>query len=407
MSSTGRPVGSSAPKRAAQPWVRANDPLLADAAREWKSAYVHIPFCAQRCPYCDFAIVDESEVGAGGHDTYIDAVIAEIALESDFAPLDAVDFGGGTPSRIQPHQLGRVLGVLESRFGLAPGCEVSIEVNPEDWSNVFADGLVAAGFTRVSIGAQSFDETILGVLGRGHGSTLPGEVVASARAAGFASVSVDLIYGHPSETTVSWEETVATALELHVDHISTYALTVEPGTALSREVLSGAPRPDDDIQADRYEHFCEASAAAGFDRYEVSNHAKPGYACRYNLATWAHGEYLGFGMGAHDHRWGTRSRNHRRLDRYYSDISQGIRPRLGAETLTSVAQDRDEFMLGLRLAAGVRLSPFARRFLDGDEGSRYLDAGIIRVDAGRLVVNDPMLTDAVAREALSVSAGDR
>jgi putative oxygen-independent coproporphyrinogen III oxidase len=406
MSSTKRSVGPSAPKRAAEPWVRANEPWLADVATEWKSAYVHIPFCAHRCPYCDFAIVDESEVGAGGHDTYIDALIAEIALESDFAPLGAVNFGGGTPSRIQPHQLGRVLTALKNRFGLVPGCEVSIEVNPEDWSKEFADGLVAAGFTRVSIGAQSFDETILGVLGRGHGSTLPGEVVTSARAAGFASVSVDLIYGHPSETTTSWDETVTTALELHVDHISTYALTVEPGTALSREVHSGAPRPDDDVQADRYEQFCEASAAAGFDRYEVSNHAKLGYACRYNLATWAHGEYLGFGMGAHDHRWGTRSRNHRRLDRYYSDISEGIRPRLGSETLSSVEQDRDEFMLGLRLAAGVRLSPFVRLFLDGDEASRFLDAGIIRVDADRLVVCDPMLTDAVAREALSVSADD-
>jgi putative oxygen-independent coproporphyrinogen III oxidase len=406
MSSTGRSVGPSARKRAAEPRVRANDPGLADAAGEWKSAYVHVPFCARRCPYCDFAIVDESEGSAGGHDAYIKAVIAEIDMESDFAPLDAVNFGGGTPSRIQPHQLGRVATALKNRFGLAPACEISVEVNPEDWTDAFADGLVAAGFTRVSIGAQSFDETILGVLGRGHSSTLPGEVVASARAAGFRSVSIDLIYGHPSETTASWEETVATALELNVDHISTYALTVEPGTALSREVLSGAPRPDDDTQADRYEYFCEVSTAAGFDRYEVSNHAQPGYACRYNLATWSHGEYVGFGMGAHDHRWGTRSRNHRRLDRYYSDISEGVRPRLGAETLSIAEQDRDAFMLGLRLEAGVLLSPFARRFLDGEQGSRYVDAGIIRVDAGRLVVVDPMLTDAVAREALSVSTDD-
>ena len=406
MSRTRRSLGPSARKRAAEPWVRANDPWLADAARGWKSAYVHVPFCAHRCPYCDFAIVDESEVADGGHDIYIDAVIAEIEMESEFAPLSAVNFGGGTPSRIQPHQLGRVLMALENRFGLEPGCEVSVEVNPEDWSTAFADGLVAAGFTRVSIGTQSFDETILGVLGRGHDSTLPGEVVASARAAGFTSVSIDLIYGHPSETTASWEETVQAALELHVDHISTYALTVEPGTALSREVLSGAPRPDDDSQADRYEYFCEASEAAGFDRYEVSNHARPGHACRYNLSTWAHGEYLGFGMAAHDHRWGARSRNHRRLDRYYADIAAGARPRLGSEVLSIDQQHRDEFMLGLRLAAGVQISPFAERYLSSVEGERFLAAGIIEVEADRLVVRNPMLTDAVAREALSVSADD-
>jgi putative oxygen-independent coproporphyrinogen III oxidase len=407
MSDSTHSVGQQRHIAALQPWVRANDSGLVDAAREWKSAYVHIPFCASRCPYCDFAIVDESEVGASGHETYIDAVIAEISMESDFPPLGAVNFGGGTPSRVQPHQLGRVVTALKNRFGLVPGCEISLEVNPEDWSRAIADGLVAAGFTRVSIGAQSFDGTILGVLGRGHGSAVSGEVVASARAAGFTSVSVDLIYGHPSEAMASWQETVTTALGLHVDHISTYALTVEPGTALSREVLSGAPRPDDDTQADRYEYFCEASAGAGFDRYEVSNHARPGHACRYNMATWAHGEYLGFGMAAHDHRWGIRSRNHRRLDRYHSDISEGMRPRLGSEMLSISEQGRDEFMLGLRLAAGVRVSPFASRFLDGAEGSRFLDAGVIRVVAGRLVVNDPMLTDAIAREALSVSLGER
>ncbi|MEN8237582.1 MAG: radical SAM family heme chaperone HemW [Actinomycetota bacterium] len=401
-----RSVGPDAQQRALEPSVRANDAGLADRAKGWKSAYVHIPFCAYRCPYCDFAIVDESKGDTGDRDKYIDAVIAEISMESEFGPLDAVNFGGGTPSRVQPEQLGRVIGALENRFGLAPGCEVSLEVNPEDWSDAVADGLVDAGFTRVSIGAQSFDEAMLGVLGRQHRSSLPADVAASAKAAGFASVSVDLIYGHPSESDASWRGSVATALDLPVDHISTYALTVEHGTELSRSIIAGAPGPDDDIQADRFKFFCQESAAAGFDRYEVSNHAKPGHACRYNLSTWAHGEYLGFGMGAHDHRWGIRSRNHRRLDRYYADISRGVRPRLGSETLTRGEQNRDEFMLGLRLAAGVRMSPFAERFLQSSEGARFIAAGVIRVEAGRLVTTDPMLTDGVAREALSVSADD-
>ena len=406
MSDPTHSVGSSARIGAHEPWVRADDAVLADAAKGWKSAYVHIPFCGHRCPYCDFAIVDESVESDTDHVRYVDALIAEIAMESEFGPLDAVNFGGGTPSLLDPGQLRRVVAALVGHFGLANGCEISIEVNPEDWSDALADGFLSAGFTRISIGAQTFDDNILGVLGRRHGSALPGDVVASARLVGFSSISVDLIYGHPVESMGSWMETVTRALELPIDHISTYALTVEKGTELSRSILAGAPAPDDDMQADRYAYFCEQSAAAGFDRYEVSNHARPGHACRYNLSTWAHGEYLGFGMGAHDHRWGIRSRNHRRLDRYYDDIAAGVRPRLGSEPLSTAEQQRDAFMLGLRLAAGVALSPFAQRFLDSDQGVRLLDAGTVRVDAGRLVVADPMLTDGVAREALSVSTDD-
>jgi oxygen-independent coproporphyrinogen-3 oxidase len=379
---------------------------LADSAKEWKSAYVHIPFCAQRCPYCDFSIVDESEMPGVDHVRYVDALVAEIAMETSFGPLDAVNFGGGTPSRLAPIQLARIITAIDERCGLAPGCEISLEANPEDWSRALAEDLLAAGFTRVSLGAQSFDESILGVLGRHHEPETVSLAVAAARDAGFTTVSIDLIYGHPRESDRSWSDTVARSLELPVDHISTYALTVEPGTSLSRSILTGAPAPDDDIQADRYAFFCEASTAAGFDRYEVSNHARPGHACRYNLSTWAHGEYLGFGMGAHDHRWGLRSRNHRRLDRYYSDVAAGIRPRLGSEVLSIGERERDEFMLGVRLAAGIEMSPFTERYLDSIEGRRFLAAGIIRADGARLVVTEPMLTDAVAREALSVSTDD-
>jgi oxygen-independent coproporphyrinogen-3 oxidase len=379
---------------------------LADQAKGWKSVYVHIPFCAKRCPYCDFAIVDESKESDVDHVRYVDALIAEIGMETPFGTLDAVNFGGGTPSLLAPSQLARIVSTLDQRFGLARGCEVSLEVNPEDWTPTLAVGLVAAGFTRVSIGAQSFDGAILGVLGRDHGPDLVPGVVESARKSGFTTVSVDLIYGHPGESERSWSETVARTLALPIDHVSTYALTVEPGTALSRSIRGGAPAPDDDTQADRYAFFCHESAAVGFDRYEVSNHAKPGHACRYNLATWAHAEYLGFGMGAHDHRWGTRSRNHRRLDRYHADVSAGIRPRLGTETLSRGQQDRDELMLGLRLAAGVPMSSYAECFLHSGAGVRLLEAGVIRIENQRLVVVDPMLSDGVAREALSVSAGD-
>ncbi len=387
--------------------VRASDPSLADQANGWKSAYVHIPFCAKRCPYCDFAIVDESRGGEIDYLRYVEALLREIAMEDTFGPLHAVNIGGGTPSRLHATQLGRIVDALEGRFGFADGIEISLEVNPEDWEQGVAEGLADSGFTRVSVGAQSFDSAVLSVLGREHSVTRTAEVVASARVAGFRSVSVDLIYGHPVETAQSWSATVDFALDLPIDHISTYALTVEAGTALSREVMSGGRSPDDDVQAARYEIFSERAADAGFDRYEVSNHARPGHACRYNLSTWAHGEYLGFGMGAHDHRWGRRSRNHRRLDRYLTDIADGVRPRLGTETLDDEAQERDRFMLGLRLAAGAPPSALAVAFIESAAGVRLVEAGVVRVEGGgRVVVARPMLTDAVLREALSVSAGD-
>ncbi len=385
--------------------LAADDPLLADAAHAWKSAYVHIPFCRRRCPYCDFAVVDESEVETN-HQRYVDAVVAEIGMEEGLGALDAVNFGGGTPSTLFPSQIGTIVDALRDRFSLVPDAEVSIEVNPEDWTDGYGDALASAGVNRVSIGAQSMDDAILGVLGRAHHASMIEQVVAGARSSGMRSVSVDLILGHPQESAQSWASTVASTLELPIDHVSTYSLTVEPGTALSRMVNAGAEGPDDDVQADRYTLFDEASAAAGFARYEVSNHARAGHACRYNLSTWAHGEYVAFGMAAHDHRWGLRARNHRRLDQYIGAVEAGVRPRLGHEALSEAEQDRDRLMLGLRLAAGTPLDDMASAFVATESASRFIAAGVLEVSEDRLVVRDPLLADAVAREALSVSPFD-
>lgn len=384
--------------------VRADDPTLADAAHGWKSAYIHIPFCRRRCPYCDFAIVDESSSFVD-HERYVVAVLAEIAMADDFAVLDAVNLGGGTPSLLTADQIGRIIAAVGERFGFARDVEVSMELNPEDWTSRFGDDLAQAGVTRVSIGTQSMDRSLLGVLGRVHEPEQVAEVVAQARPL-FGSLSVDLILGHAAESAVSWEATVAAALALDVDHISTYALTVEPGTHLAAEVRDGAPEPDPDTQADRYERFLELSGVAGFDRYEVSNHARPGKACRYNLSTWAHGEYAAFGMAAHGHRWGTRTRNHRRIDRYLEEVEAGRRPLLGYETLGACAQERDRLMLGVRLAAGTPMSRVATAFVASEAGQALLTAGVMEVCSGRLVVTRPLLSDAVAREALSVPVSD-
>lgn len=383
-----------------------DSPELAEQARRWRSAYVHIPFCARRCPYCDFAVVAADE--AGGLDTarYVDALVAEIGMEPDPAGVDAVNFGGGTPTRLSAHDLGRTLEGIGGRFGIADGAEISIEANPEDWTVAFAGEVRRVGFDRVSFGVQSFDPAVLESLGRVHSPRDAERAVAAARSADFSTVSIDLIYGTPVETDQSWRRSVDRALEMEPDHVSAYALTVEGGTALNRAVLAGAPEPDPDEQADRYEHFDEAARSAGLVRYEVSNWSRPGHSCRYNLSTWMMGEFSAFGTGAHDHRGGVRARNVRRLDAYLDRVEAGVRPRSGSERLGGFESERERFMVGLRLAAGVLPGSIGGPFLASDEGRRLVDAGVVGARDGRIVVLKPLLTDLVARSVLSVSPND-
>ena len=201
--------------------------------------------------------------------------------------------------------------------------EVSIEANPEDWSPALAGALRAVGFNRVSFGAQSFDPATLGRLGRRHSPSQIVSAVAAARDAGFRSINLDLIFGTPGDD--SWERTLHSALDLKPDHLSCYALTVEPGTELFRQVAAGAPSPDPDTQADQWESAAGLAAEAGLVRYEVSNWARPGHAVNYNLAVWAQAEYLAFGLGAHGFRNSVRSQNFRRLDSYLAAVE--VRPR--------------------------------------------------------------------------------
>ncbi len=378
--------------------------LLADLAASWRTAYVHVPFCRRRCPYCDFAVVTPEEAPRGGtQESYVDAVIAEVAMEPPWAPLDAVNFGGGTPSAVTPHGLRRILDAVDDRFGIASDAEVSLEANPEDWSEAWAASMLAAGFTRVSWGVQSFDPRVLAALGRAHDPKQACHAVAESRRAGFASVSIDLIYGTPGESMTSWRHTLDTALELAPDHMSAYSLTVERGTALSRAVSAGAPAPDPDDQAEKYERLVDAAPSAGLVHYEVSNFARAGHACRYNLSTWAQGEYLGFGLGAHGHRDGARRRNVRRLDAYLARVGAGERPEAGSERTDAWGREQERLLLGLRRRAGVAEGPCGAALAASGEGQRLIAAGVLRADGGRLVVAKPLLTDAVSVAVLSLS----
>lgn len=381
-----------------------DDPTLADAARDWSAAYVHIPFCARLCPYCDFAVV----VGREDETTrYLAALAKEIGMEPAWRPLDAVYVGGGTPSRLAPQQLGSILDDLRGRFGLNVDAEVSLEANPEDWTSRAAEGLREAGFDRVSFGVQSFDPQVLESLGRAHTPQQAAEAVPIARRAGFRSINIDLIFGTPGETDISWRHTVDRALGLQPDHLSLYSLTVERGTELSRAITAGAPAPDPDGQADAYETAEELCRAAGLVHYEVSNWAQADHGCVYNLITWAQGDYLAFGTGAHGHRDGVRRRNIRRLDSYLDKVESGSRPERGAESVNRWEREQERLLVGLRRRAGVVPGPGGEALLRSSWGERLQKAGVLGLVGGRVVVLRPLLGDEVGRAVLALQPGER
>jgi oxygen-independent coproporphyrinogen-3 oxidase len=362
-------------------------------------AYVHTPFCSAICPYCDFAVVAGKDDLT---DRYCDAVVAEVEMDQTWRPLDAVYFGGGTPSRVPAARMADILGVLGRKHGLKHNAEISLEANPEDWTDEVASGFRAAGFNRVSFGAQSFDSSVLLSLGRRHGPSQISASVDIARKQGFASVSIDLIYGTPGETEKSWRETVEAGVAAGPDHVSCYALTVEPGTELGRQVRGGAPSPDPDVQAARFEIADQVLSANGLARYEVSNWSLPGRECVYNALVWAQGEYVAYGNAAHRHRSGVRSRNIRRLEAYMAAVEAGQEPVAGEERLEGWDLELDRLFVGLRRAAGVVAGPGGDAFVRDQDGRRLIDAGIVSMEGNRLMVNNPMLTDEVLRVVLGL-----
>jgi oxygen-independent coproporphyrinogen-3 oxidase len=288
---------------------------------------------------------------------------------------------------------------------LAADSEVTLEANPEDWTDELAHGLRAAGFNRVSFGAQSYDSKVLSSLGRQHEPEQIDGAVARARAAGFDSVSLDLIFGTPGESLAAWRTTVVRSIEAGVDHVSTYSLTVEPGTVLWKKVRSGADAPDPDDQADKWETARSILTDAGFTRYEVSNYARTDHHCRYNLAVWGQGEYVAVGLGAHGFRGGMRTANVRRLDTYIDRMERGIGPIQSNDVVEGWAAELERLMLGLRRAAGVVVGEGGAALLAGADGARLREAGVIDVVDGRLVVTRPLLTDEVTRTVLSLEPG--
>ncbi|MDQ3752451.1 MAG: radical SAM family heme chaperone HemW [Actinomycetota bacterium] len=350
--------------------------------------YVHIPFCKHRCHYCDFNTYE----GQGElHLPYVDALIADIENGDPGRPATSIFFGGGTPTLLPAGELSRILRALAERIGVNPGAEVTVEANPETVNEAKFGALLEAGFNRVSIGIQSLAPRVLAQLGRAHSAERALEAVRAARLAGFEEVNADLIYGSPWESTSDWMASLEGVAAAGPEHISAYALTVEAGTPLHTLVASGRSSDvDPDIQAERHEIASEFLGDAGYERYEVSNWAKPGHASEHNVLYWCAGDYLGLGAGAHGHLDGRRYWNERLPRNFVALVSSKRSTEAGTELLDADTRAGEAMMLGLRLASGVQVDAFTNRY-----GGRWFDAraGVVSdlEAAGLLVSSDGWL----------------
>jgi oxygen-independent coproporphyrinogen-3 oxidase len=345
--------------------------------------YVHLPFCPYLCPYCDFAKWPYRRSSA---QRYLAALHAEIADAPAFA-AQTLFIGGGTPNTYSPGDLTRLLAALRTRFAFAAGSEISIEVNPDlDRCDGFA-AYHAAGINRLSVGVQSFDASELATLGRRHGASDVAEVVRRARAAGFDNISLDLIFAVPGQTADSWRRTLMTAVALGVEHVSTYGLTVEEGTPYARwQRREPSAFCDDRAEAELYGIAIDTLSAAGFEQYEISNFARPGYACAHNRNYWENGEYLGLGVGAASYLGGERSIHTRDFEAYVSAASAHAPIPGEAERLEGAARLGEATMLALRTGQGVDLRGFAERY--GVDFLRYYESVIAQMrEAGMLIVD--------------------
>jgi oxygen-independent coproporphyrinogen III oxidase len=372
-----------------------------------RSLYLHIPFCRQRCAYCDF----NTYTSVGGlQDAYVAALTAEIRQVGRLAqatgpqrPLHTLFFGGGTPSLLAPAAVRQVVTAVAEAFGLADGAEITLEANPDTVDAPYLRALYALGVNRLSFGVQSALPDELALLGRTHDFAAAATAVAQARAAGFDNLSLDLIYGLPGQTLGGWRRSLEAALALAPPHLSLYCLTIEPGTPMAGWLRDGRIQPpDSDLAAAQYELACAQLAARGFAHYEISNWALPGYVCRHNLTYWRNQEYLGLGAGAHGCAAGYRYAVVKQ-PRVFIRRMAGAAPRhfpLSAAVADHHAVDEAEAMSDtvltqLRLLhEGLDLDAFSARF------GRSLDAaydgtvtqligwGLLKVENGRLLLTE-------------------
>ncbi|HVR03164.1 MAG TPA: radical SAM family heme chaperone HemW [Polyangia bacterium] len=371
--------------------------------------YVHFPFCGVRCPYCDFAVDTRADIP---HDAYADAVISELAARRAWfegaGSLASIYFGGGTPGLWRPDALGRVLDAVRAAFGAASAeaLEITVEANPGEVDEARLRALRRAGVSRLSLGAQAFDDRLLRALGRNHDAAAIPAAVRATRAAGFEALSLDLMFGLPGQSRDDWRRALDAAVALAPEHVSAYALTVERGTAFGARDRAGTlARPDDELVATMFEDAGAVLAAAGLARYEVSSYARPGHRGRHNGLYWSGAPYLGLGASAASFRpladgAGWRFSNPRATDTYLA--ASPLRPR-HVERRAAAELENEAVWLGLRTTGGVdrvvHRARYGRDPLDGRAAVRgCLEAGWLVVDEAsvRLTPAGFLVADEVA-----------
>jgi oxygen-independent coproporphyrinogen-3 oxidase len=343
--------------------------------------YIHVPFCQRRCSYCDFSIAVRKRIPTG---EYVETILTEVA-RIPASNLQTIYLGGGTPSLLASDAIRTLLHELTQRFRIPHSAfpiEVTLEANPEDVTPDAAGAWLAAGINRVSLGAQSFDDTVLKWMHRSHDAARIGAAVHALRDAGIENISLDLIFALPNELQRDWERDLDMALALRPAHLSLYGLTVEPRTPLDRWISRGATHPpDDERYAEEYLLAHERLSVVGYQFYEVSNASLPGFRSRHNSAYWSGNPYIGLGPAAHSFDGTTRRWNLRAWEAYRRAIAEGRSAIESEETLTEEQRETERIYLGLRTVEGLATTPLCRPL---PPIAALVKAGWLSEHAGRL-----------------------
>jgi len=330
--------------------------------------YIHIPFCIRKCIYCDFfsVLYDESVAK-----TYIDALCQELYLKKDFSTtLKSIYIGGGTPSLLPIDCFRQLFNCLRNNFNSSSSAEITVEANPGTINESKINTMLSLGVNRLSIGIQSFNNDELKTLGRIHSSEDASRSIEIIKKEGINNFSVDLMYGIPGQTMDSWHNSISTAVGLSPTHISAYELTPEENTPLYKLIQSHKiDMPDEELILEMYNHAIDYFASCGYEHYEISNFALPGFKCMHNLNYWDRGEYIGVGTGAHSFINGRRSNNTKDITRYIEDLNNGIIPEIESAKPTSAEALKEFIFLGLRKTEGININelpPFIPPLPRGD-----------------------------------------
>ena len=324
--------------------------------------YIHIPFCTQKCVYCDFYSLPRSENRMDRYTQALRTHLTALAPQAAGYTVDTVYFGGGTPSYLGTDRLTALLDTVRAHYALSPEAEITFEANPDSACDAEAlRALRQSGFNRISLGMQSACDEELRRIGRIHTAAQLTDAVAAARVAGFDNLSLDLIYGLPGQTMERWQKNLAAAAALQPEHLSCYGLKVEEGTPLFA-MADSAALPDDEAQADMYLYTVDYLQRQGYGQYEISNFAKSGRESRHNLKYWKLEEYLGFGPGAHSDFGGVRFAWERDLTAYIRGVEEGAPPRSESQPVSPQERHDEWIMLGLRTARGLEPTEYEQRF---------------------------------------------